>query len=113
MATLRTGDYSLRGALVSSVLGIVSGCRGISDRAGPSGGPHHDLALGAALRARAQQALPPGIEANQRFLEGGRNLYLCGWEMAIPISSGRFHRRHDRFLASGKPGCTAKRFFQK
>jgi hypothetical protein len=114
MATLRTGDYSLRGALVSSVLAIVSGCRGISDRAGPSGGPHHDLALGAALRARAQQALPPGIEADQRFLEGGRNLYLCGWEMAIPISSGRFHRCHIDFsLSVNRDAAAAKRFFQK
>ena len=51
-----------------------------------------------------QPALPPGIEADQRFLGSGRNLYLCGWEMAIPISSGRFHRRHDRFLAFCKTG---------
>src|SRR5260370_41166398 len=102
MATLRTGDYSLRGALVSPVLAVVSGRRGISDRAGPTCGPHHDLSLGAALRAGAQQALPPGIEADQRFLERGRNLYLCGWGMAIPIASGRFHTRHERFLDLGK-----------
>ena len=105
MATLPTGDYSLRGALVSAVLAVVSGRRGISDRAGPSCGPHHDLALGAALRSGDQQALPPRIEADQRFLEGGRNLYLCGWEMAIALSSGRFHRCHDRFLAFEQPGC--------
>jgi hypothetical protein len=42
--------------------------------------------------------MPARIETNQRLLEGRRNLDLPGWELAVPVSCRRFHRRHDRLL---------------
>jgi hypothetical protein len=69
------------------------------------GRPHNDLALGTAVRAGTQPEVPPGTKADQRFLEGRRNVHPRGWRMELPLSRGRFHGRHDRFLALGRAGC--------
>src|SRR5450759_3378431 len=98
MAAFRTRDHCLRGPLVSAVLAFLSGRRGITHGAESACGPHHHLVLGAALRTRTEQEMPAGIETNQRLLEGRRNLHLPGWELAVPVSRRRFHRRHDRLL---------------
>src|SRR5260370_35646353 len=71
MAALRTRDHCLRSPLVSAVLAFVSGRRGIAHGARSPCGPHHDLALGAALFTRTAQKVPGGIETRQRRLEGG------------------------------------------
>src|SRR6266481_1069547 len=62
-------------------------------------------ALGATLRTRTEQEMPAGIETNQRLLEGRRNLHLPGWELAVPVSCCRFHRRHDRLLVFRRARC--------
>src|SRR5713101_2395116 len=98
MAALRTRDHCLRSPLVSAVLAFVSGRRGIAHGTRSHGSPHDHLALGAALRTRTEQEMPAGIETNQRLLEGRRNVHLPGWELAVPVSCRRFHRRHDRLL---------------
>jgi len=65
------------------------------------------LAPGAALLTRTEQEMPARIETNQRFLEGRRNVHLPGWELAVPVSCRRFHRRHDRLLVfrRARRGC--------
>src|SRR5690242_19898103 len=52
----------LRGPLVSAVLAFVSGRRGIDPGTRSRYGPHHHLALGAALRTRTEQEMAAGIE---------------------------------------------------
>src|SRR5258708_31600797 len=95
LAALRTRDHCLRGPLVSTVLALVSGRRGIAHGTTSPCRPHDHLALGAALRTRTEQEMPAGIETDQRLLAGRRNVHLPERELAVPVSCRRFHRRHD------------------
>ena len=45
-----------------------------------------------------EQEMPPQTETDQRLLEGGRNGYLPGRKLAVPVSRRRFQRRYDRLL---------------
>jgi len=70
--------------------------------------------LGSTLCSRIEQALSPGTEADQRFLESGRDLRSGERQWAYLYravdSSGA---TIDFLLAAGRDAAAAKRFFQK
>ena len=61
------------------------------------------------LNKRCRRELKP-----QRLLEGRRNVYLPGRELAVPVSCRGFHWRHDRlWFSAERDAAAAKQFFQK
>ena len=61
-------SVSLDRVLVFSVLTLAPRCRRATQRTGPGGGPHDNLALGPALRSRTGEAAAPSSQANQQVL---------------------------------------------